>query len=728
MIMKMVRPQKVLYMAVDGVAPRAKMNQQRSRRFRASQESQEKAEKIKEILNGMKSTGVDVESFASKNSFDSNVITPGTQFMINLSASLRKWIDEKLSPDYEDREGIWPKDLVVILSDASVPGEGEHKIMDYIRKQKAKSTYDYNLSHCLLGADADLIMLGLATHELNFTILREEFVPNQPRPCDICSQYGHTMDECGGDPRDPNEPEITPKAPGFIFIRLNILREYLEKEADGIDLERFIDDFVFLCFFVGNDFLPHLPSLEIREGAIDRLINIYRDVMRSDPNRQYLTQNGIVNLKQVQKILTILGQYEDNIFKQRKESDERFKQRQKRQKQQNHQAGLSGWLKPDAIGSRNTGKTSAGLRQEAQELRLAGTSNERLKAMVRPDGQETSDVKRKAEEVDSDSDDNDEVQLGMEGWKERYYFKKFDCALHTDIAPIVAREYVIGLCWVLLYYYQGCPDWQWFYPYHYAPFASDFRNIDRTDVNFNRDSKPFKPLEQLMSVFPAGSAKNLPPSWRKLMTDSKSSIIDFYPTQFTIDLNGKKAAWMGVALLPFIDEQRLHLALKAVYDDLTEEEKERNSLGPHLMFISRAKQSSTDFMKDVISFQEPTDVKLAPEKFDRMSGTIRSSRFTNKFHNTFCVEYYDPHYDKDFVFPAIRHPNAKAPSRVLKEDDYVGQFRPTIGFTNNGPRASLGQAGHRMIQNGLGGGSGFPNYSQGYGGGSSGPWSRGPRY
>ena len=45
---------------------------------------------------------------------------------------------------------------------------------------------------------ADLIMLGLATHEPHFTILREEFKPNQPRPCDICGQVGHDMKECTG--------------------------------------------------------------------------------------------------------------------------------------------------------------------------------------------------------------------------------------------------------------------------------------------------------------------------------------------------------------------------------------------------------------------------------------------------------------------------------------------------------------------------------------------------
>lgn len=83
---------------------------------------------------------------------------------------------------------------------------------------------------------------------------------------------------------------------------------------------------------------------------------------------------------------------------------------------------------------------------------------------------------------------------------------------------------------------------------------------------------PFLPLEQLMGVFPAASRRHLPAKYADLMVDPDSSIIDFYPKDFVIDLNGKRYAWQGVALLPFVEESRLFEALDLVQSTLTLEE------------------------------------------------------------------------------------------------------------------------------------------------------------
>lgn len=125
--------------------------------------------------------------------------------------------------------------------------------MDFIRRQRASPSHDPNTVHCLCGADADLIMLGLATHESNFNILREEFVPNQPKACELCGQYGHELENCQGLARaqaGPDQADPLKKEKNFIFIRLPVLREYLERELTmpnlpfPFDLERAIDDWV----------------------------------------------------------------------------------------------------------------------------------------------------------------------------------------------------------------------------------------------------------------------------------------------------------------------------------------------------------------------------------------------------------------------------------------------------------------------------------------------------
>jgi 5'-3' exoribonuclease 2 len=249
------------------------MNQQRSRRFRSTKENSEKQEEILSVRKDLESMGITLPP--PKKHFNSNCITPGTPFMIRLSASLRQFVHMRIAND-----PAW-QNIVVILSDASVPGEGEHKIMEFIRRQRASPIYNPNIVHCICGVDADLIMLGLASHEINLNILREDFSQQRPVKCEICDQIGHTFKSCDF---SKNSNDTTQYRCKYIFVRLDILRNYLERDFRMLqlpyefDLERAIDDWVFLCFFVGNDFLPHLPSLDIYEGAINRLICIYKQV------------------------------------------------------------------------------------------------------------------------------------------------------------------------------------------------------------------------------------------------------------------------------------------------------------------------------------------------------------------------------------------------------------------------------------------------------------------
>ena len=358
-----VRPRKLLYMAIDGVAPRAKMNQQRSRRFKAAREVAERAEceaELRAKFEARVGGAAALPPRAAKRAFDSNVITPGTRFMDRLARHLRYYVALR-----QATHPAW-RALPVILSDAGVPGEGEHKIMEFVRQQRAQPGYNPGVRHIIHGLDADLIMLGLATHEACFSILREEVDPPKggAQACFLCGQAGHRSDACEGKaaPRPLHEmDDAAPTASAasrsragkpLQFLHLWVMREYLDLEfraslnvegsgagggAGGgsssssalaqqplpfpYDLERAIDDFVFMCFFVGNDFLPHLPSLDIREGAIDLLLSLYFALLPRMGG--YMTLNGNVDLVRVNLLLQHLGSVEEEIFRRQRRKEER---------------------------------------------------------------------------------------------------------------------------------------------------------------------------------------------------------------------------------------------------------------------------------------------------------------------------------------------------------------------------------------------------------------------
>jgi len=189
----------------------------------------------------------------------------------------------------------------VILSDSSVPGEGEHKMMDMVRNVRMQADYDPNTRHCFYGSDADLIMLSLLTHEPHFMIIREEHVVRKVKQ--------------GGIQRI----DIS-RTNNLQLIHISMLREYflLEyRELAGkmrmrFDLERIIDDFVFFCFFIGNDFLPSLSALDISEGSLDHLINFYKVCLPTMTD--YITDSGTIHWDRAEPFIALLGRHEHQVF------------------------------------------------------------------------------------------------------------------------------------------------------------------------------------------------------------------------------------------------------------------------------------------------------------------------------------------------------------------------------------------------------------------------------
>lgn len=671
------------------------MNQQRARRFRSAKDAKEMDEKKAEfqtLLRQQRSQNGDDEETVDdviKKTWDSNVITPGTPFMFILAQSIRYWVQWKLNTD-----PAWAQ-LKVIISDASVPGEGEHKIMQFIRSQRSDPAYDPNTRHVMYGLDADLIMLGIATHEPHFRVLREDvFLRDaKAKTCRICGQEGHYADNCKGEAKvksgEFDEKGAVVGLKPFVWLNVPILREYLGAEmfvpgqTFRFDLERALDDWVFMCFFVGNDFLPHLPSLDIKEDGIDKLIAIWRDNIPIMGG--YLTCDGKVDLARAQIILQGLAKQEDAIFKRRKETADKQAIRDQRRNAANEarearearnarnskrrrsspdytkggriipadarvptgpfetfepkdfpvmnynsivnrgavdktlasNKSAAAVLKEQMLAKKAAAetptkttngangtpgseasvlgkRTASAMEDESDNMDSPASALGKRPAALRDDETESNGTPGRNTPVDKKSFNNadpnnpppDTVRLWEEGYGDRYYEQKFHVSPNDiEFRHKVAEAYVEGLSWVLLYYFQGCPSWTWYYPYHYAPFAADFVDIDKKVIKFEKGT-PFKPYEQLMGVLPAASNHAIPSAFHPLMTDPDSDIVDFYPEDFDLDLNGAKQSWKAIALLPFIDEKRLLKAMGTKYPLLTADEHARNERGEEALIIS----------------------------------------------------------------------------------------------------------------------------------------------
>jgi 5'-3' exonuclease len=214
-IVQQVGPTEQVFVGIDGVVPMAKMRQQRLRRFKSQWVTAE------EVRIGKSQGGP---------RWDTNAITPGTEFMERLGKALK---DNKA------------QGLKWIVSTAEEPGEGEHKIMKQLRNCLSKK------SHVVYGLDADLIVLSLLQNVDKMWLYREAVE---------CGEVQYNLF---------NEEE-------YRYFCIHKLKEYLCYKKD----ESFLLDYCMAMSLLGNDFLPHGLSLKIKDGGHDLLLKMLEQVRK----------------------------------------------------------------------------------------------------------------------------------------------------------------------------------------------------------------------------------------------------------------------------------------------------------------------------------------------------------------------------------------------------------------------------------------------------------------
>jgi 5'-3' exoribonuclease 1 len=586
---KMVQPSKVLYLAVDGVAPRAKMNQQRSRRFRSAKEAEQMAAEIvaREQFKGNEMPATD------KTRFDSNCITPGTDFMLKLSLAIQKWVDYKMQTD-----PFWMNGAKVIVSGPDVPGEGEHKVMDFIRDSREayhngndKGLYQPGWTHVLYGLDADLIMLGLVTHEPNFMLLREKMsvvMAGRGR-----NKYRKKKDMMEYDRHD------------FELLEIASLRQLLaiqfRKFTDHIadyNLDRIVDDFVFMCMMVGNDFLPHSPHLEIDGGAISLMMSSYIDLLPEW--KGYLTEKDKIHPKRFEQFVYHLAVYEEEHFKRRgyEENEPGWKLQTEFEEDKNDFYGthFSGNPTPTAAMAANT----KGSLPPASKVKKSDGEKDGLVEGDDVNGPIGNRAFRRKHATSKARSYRDFYYEEKMGWP----VEDRDRTLFQRRAHV--RDYLEGLHWNLHYYHNGCMAWDWYFPHLYSPLSTDMVNLFEFYDEFETDDDsefkswpfdkgtPFPSLAQLLSVLPPQSAGLLPESLAELMLYPSSPLIEFYPSDFTSDPNGKRQPWEAVVQIPFIDADELLVTVQQILKQdkeqgnlMTAAERRRNAPGKSHLFVPK---------------------------------------------------------------------------------------------------------------------------------------------
>lgn len=465
-ITNIISPSDLLFIAVDGVAPRAKIQQQRRRRYMTAMRT--------EMINEFK-----IANGISITSWDSNCITPGTAFMKELDQYLKtRFNTHKLTPK-------------VIISGHDERGEGEHKIIQYIKNNPITSTSDTESLDIIYGLDADLIMLTLSCEQPNLMLARED---------------------------DPTNLI-------FKYLDIDMLRKCVSRHLYNNDDIAYMYDYIVICFLLGNDFLPAVSFLKIKEGAIDTLCDAYKHVYEElgtnlvERSIDSTTSNTFtINRMFLVKLFDWLTKKENPLMLK---AIEEFPKKNHNRRQM----------------------------------------NERDVDMFIQNLENIPDSIRKSYNIHPKENMN---------WRMNYYYELFSTTSSSKIKD-VTMKYIEGILWTMNYYFNIKYDESWYYPYNFAPCMADlykyaFSLSHNEFINLqtslkHSDSEAISSTLQMLMVLPPQSLDIFPPHLRSLVTSIPLGCTHMFPHTFKIETFLKSKLWECVPVLPNSNLHTLKIAL-----------------------------------------------------------------------------------------------------------------------------------------------------------------------
>jgi len=470
-----IRPTGTLFIAFDGVAPFAKMEQQRTRRYKSWFLSKISfCEGFAKPLGGAKPrSSLDVTDRRSVKSTDddkekriswnTSAITPGTNFMNNLSLRVKQAFLNKETKMKVNK---------IIVSGSDDKGEGEHKMYQHIRDIR-----NINDNIAVYGLDADLIMLSIfhLKYSKNIYVFREtpEFFKNMI-PEEAAS----------------NEPH-------FLDIRQLSVSILCEMNCKFSDQHR-INDYVFLCFFLGNDFLPHFPAMNIRTHGITALLDIYRINIGNKKDKYFICP--LTNKIQWQNV----GEFLKEVAKNEK---------QFLLCEYNVRKKFDKFTFPE--------KTP----EEKDNILL------------------NAPIIYRADEKYINPDEP--------YWEHRYYDTLFHKEYCNENIREISTNYFEGLEWVYTYYTSECPNWRWKYNYHYPPLFNDLCKFIPKDSQPLIEScdKSVSHFVQLCYVLPKSNLYLLP---NNIENHIKNNYNHYYPLEYEFKWAFCRYFWESHPILPEI--------------------------------------------------------------------------------------------------------------------------------------------------------------------------------